>query len=284
VEISTMSLSTPTRPRPTGGTPYAESQPARAARHAAPNWLPVIGWFVDDGQRHSRINVVPMGNTVDPTERFTTTLRFFRGDEQPVHTFLSEPFAGDRIFRYDSGTLLESIGENSFEGLVEITARSLDHPPSHFPWIDSWLEFGAEDGSLSGSVPGFVFKGGTTKRVMSGKWQHWPGVAANDGFCTSVLLLNYHPRPTPVRFDLLAPSGRSLSSETLTLDARMPRTFELEQVIGGAPGLLTREGGFGSLRIWSAYKVPGFVMMRNRATGVVSSFDHTVPFAGTPID
>src|SRR6476646_5059791 len=112
-----------------------ETQTRRTMRHAAPDWLPVIGWFVDDGQRHSRINVVPMGNTVDPTERFTTTLKFFRGAEQPVHTFLSEAFAGDRIFRYDSATLLAAIGENSFEGLVEITARSLENAPSHFPWI-----------------------------------------------------------------------------------------------------------------------------------------------------
>jgi hypothetical protein len=64
----------------------------------------------------------------------------------------------------------------------------------------------------------------------------------------------------------------------------MPHTFDLEHVIRGAHDLLRREGGFGSLRIWSAYKVPGFVLMRNRATGVVSSFDHTVPFAGAPID
>jgi hypothetical protein len=133
-------------------------------------------------------------------------------------------------------------------------------------------------------VPGFVFKGGTTKRVMSGKWQHWPGVAANKGYATSVLLLNYHPRPTAVRLDLFAPSARKLSSETLTVEARMPRTFDLEAVVPGACDLLSGEGGFGSLRIWSAYKLPGFVLMRNRSTGVISSFDHTVPFAGPPID
>jgi hypothetical protein len=277
-----MSVAAP--PRATSTTPYAETQPQRVVRHAAPDWLPVIGWFVDDGQRYSRINVVPLGNTIDPSERFSVTLKFFRGGEQPVHTFLSQPFGGDEIFRFESAALLEALGQSRFEGLVEITARSLDNPPSHFPWIDSWLEFAASDGSLSGSVPGFVFKGGTTKRVMSGKWQHWPGVAASDGYATSVLLLNYHPRPTAVRFDLFAPSGRCLSSETRSIDARMPQTFELEDVVAGARELLSREGGFGSLRIWSAYKVPGFVLMRNRATGVVSSFDHTVPFAGPPID
>lgn len=261
-----------------------ETRPQRTLRHAAPDWLPVIGWFVDDGLRHSHINLVPLGNTTDPHERFGVTLKFFRGAEQPVHTFLSEPFAGDHIFRYDSAALLASIGEPRFEGLVEITARSLDNPPSHFPWVDSWLEFSADDGTLSGSVPGFVFKGGTTKRVMSGKWQHWPGVASSAEYCSEVLLLNYHPRPTPVRFDLFAPSGRSLSSETLSVDPRMPRTFALEEVISGSRGLLEREGGFGSLRIWSAYKVPGFVLMRNRGSGIVSSFDHTVPFAGNPID
>lgn len=277
-----MSVAAP--PRPTAVIPYTESQPRRAPRHAAPDWLPVIGWFVDDGQRHSRINVVPMGNTTDPHERFTVTLKFFRGAEQPVHTFLSQPFAGDEIFRYESAELLEALGESRFEGLVEITARSLENPPSHFPWVDSWLEFWADDGSLSGSVPGFVFKGGTTKQVMSGKWQHWPGVAADSGYAASVLLLNYHPRPTAVRFDLFAPSGRCLSSDTPTIDARMPRTFELETMVAGARGLLSAEGGFGSLRIWSAYKLPGFVLMRNRVTGVISSFDHTVPFAGPPID
>ena len=277
-----MSISAPDRP--VAAIPYAESQPRRVTGHAAPDWLPVIGWFVDDGLRHSRINVVPMGNTVEPTERFGTTLKFFRGAERPVHTFLSEPFAGDQIFRYESAALLEAIGETRFEGLVEITARSLDNPPSHFPWIDSWLEFSADDGTLSGSVPGFVFKGGTTKRVMSGKWQHWPGVAASSEYSTEVLLLNYHPRPTPVRFDLLSPSGRRISSETVSIEARMPRTFALEDLVRGARELLSREGGFGSLRIWSAYKVPGCVLMRNRVSGIVSSFDHTVPFAGAPIE
>ena len=124
----------------------------------------------------------------------------------------------------------------------------------------------------------------TTKRVMSGKWQHWPGVATNSEYGCEVLLLNYHPRPTRLRLDLFAPSGRSVSSETLSLEPRMPRTFALDEVIPGSRELLSREGGFGSLRIWSTYKVPGFVLMRNRSTGVVSSFDHTVPFAGTPID
>jgi hypothetical protein len=268
----------------TEAIPYAESQPQRTMRHASPEWLPVIGWFVDDGQRHSRINVVPLGNTVDPNEGFTASLKFFRGGEQPVHTFLSKPFAGDQIFRYESAELLAALGETKFEGLVEITARSLANPPDHFPWVDSWLEFTADDGSLSGSVPGFVFKGGTTKRVMSGKWQHWPGIAANASFASAVLLLNYHPRPTSVRLDLFAPSGRSLSSDTVSIDARMPRTFDLEEILPQARDLLSNEGGFGSLRIWSSYKLPGFILMRNRSTGVITSFDHTVPFAGPPID
>ena len=79
--------------------------------------------------RHSRINVIPLGNTVDPHERFAATLKFFRGGDQPVHTFISQPFAGDQIFRYESADLLTALGEPTFEGLVEITARSLDNPP-----------------------------------------------------------------------------------------------------------------------------------------------------------
>src|ERR1041385_1401238 len=115
-----MNVSAPTRP--TSPTPYAESQPQPLVRRASPDWLPVIGWFVDDGLRHSRINVVPLGNTVDPHERFAVTLKFFRGAEEPVHTELSEPFSGDQVFRFESAALLESIGERRFEGLVEITA------------------------------------------------------------------------------------------------------------------------------------------------------------------
>jgi hypothetical protein len=279
-----MSISAPPRTTPAHSTPYTEAQPQRQIKRASPDWLPVIGWFIDDGFRHSRINVIPLGNTIDPHERFAVTLKFFQGADQPVFTFLSKPFAGDNTFRYESSELLDALGETRFEGLVEITARSLENPPSHFPWVDSWLEFSANDGSLSGSVPGFVFKGGTTKRVMSGKWQHWPGIAANDQYASSVLLLNYHPRPTELRFDLFSPSGRELRSETVAIEARMPCTFDLEYAIPGAREMLTSEGGFGSLRIWSAYKLPGFVLMRNRATGVVSSFDHTVPFAGSPID
>jgi len=271
-------------PRPTAATPYAESQPQPLIRRASPDWLPVIGWFVDDGVRHSRINVIPLGNTIDPHERFAVTLKFFAGQEAPIHTFLSEPFSGDDTFRYESADLLAAVGAARFEGLVEITARSRDNPPGHFPWVDSWLEFYADDSSLSGSVPGFVFKGGTTKRVMSGKWQHWPGIAANEQYVSSVLLLNYHPRPTEVRFDLFAPSGRELRSATLSIEPRLPATFDLETVIPGATDLLRGEGGYGSLRVWSAYKLPGFVLMCNRATGIISSFDHTVPFAGPAID
>jgi hypothetical protein len=277
-----MSIATP--PRTTAPTPYAESQPQPVTRRTSPDWLPVIGWFVDDGLRHSRINVIPLGNTIDPYERFAVTLKFFSGRDEPIHTFISEPFAGDTTFRYESANLLQALGVGTFEGLVEITARSLDNPPGPFPWVDSWLEFYADDSSLSGSVPGFVFKGGTTKRVMSGKWQHWPGIAASDQYATSMLLLNYHPRPTQVRFDLFAPSGREMRSETLSIAARMPATFDLETVLSDARTLLKGGGGFGSLRIWSAYKLPGFVLIRNRQTGVVSSFDHTVPFAGPPID
>jgi hypothetical protein len=133
-------------------------------------------------------------------------------------------------------------------------------------------------------VPGFVFKGGTTKRVMSGKWQHWPGIAANAEYASSLLLLNYHPRPTEVRLDLFAPSGRSLSSTPLSIPPRVPLTLDLEEQLPQARRLLEREGGFGALRVWSAYKLPGFVLMRNRHTGAITSFDHTVPFAGPPID
>jgi hypothetical protein len=271
-------------PRDTPAIPFAESQPQRSVRHASPDWLPVIGWFMGGGGRHSRINVVPLGNTTDPHERFAVQLKFFCGAEQPVHTHLSQPFGGDEVFRYDSAELLAALDRTVFEGLVEITARSLEKTPAHFPWVDSWLEFSADDGSLSGSVPGFVFKGGTTKRVMSGKWQHWPGIAASEQYASAVLLLNYHPRPTPVRFDLFSPSGVCVSSAPLEIAARMPHTFDLEAAIPAARELLGTEGGFGSLRIWSAYKLPGFVLMRHRVTGVVSSFDHTVPFAGPPID
>ena len=56
--------SSATRSVPT--IPYAESQPQRVVRRSSPDWLPVIGWFVDDGVRHSRINVIPLGNTIDP--------------------------------------------------------------------------------------------------------------------------------------------------------------------------------------------------------------------------
>src|SRR5215207_8746277 len=278
-----MSVAAPERLATVAG-PAVEVRPRPVMQRASPDWLPVIGWFVDDGVRHSRINVIPYGNTVDPHERFAAVLKFFRGADQPIHTFLSEPFSGDQIFRYESADLLSAIGETRFEGLVEITARSLDNAPGHFPWVDSWLEFYASDSTLSGSVPGFVFKGGTTKRVMSGKWQHWPGAAANDAYASSILLLNYHPRPTDLRFDLFAPSGRVQRSATLTVEARLPRTFELESVIPEARALLASEGGFGSLRIWSAYKLPGFVLMRNRVTNIVTCFDHTVPFAGPPID
>ncbi len=279
-----MSVATPNRAPATARTSSPEARLQPAARRQGPDWLPTLGWFVEDGRKHSRINVIPIGNTTDPNERFQTNLKFYCGAEEPVYTAISEPFCGDDNFRFEGRQLLEAIDQPAFEGLVEITARSLDNPPASFPWADSWLEFYADDGSFSGSVPGFVFKGGTTKRVMSGKWQHWPGIALDDDYSATVLLLNYHPRPTELRLDLFSVSGKRARSETLSIAPRLPRHFPLEEHIPGARELLAREGGFGSLRVWSAYKLPGFVMMENRHTGTVTSFDHTVPFAGTPID
>ena len=279
-----MSIAAPPRPTAPGATTATATLPFAPARRFGPDWLPTIGWFVEDGRRHSRINVIPTGNTTDPTERFTATLKFFRGSDQPLFTYVSEPFCGDENFRFEGRQLLAAIDEPGFEGLVEITARSLDNPPTHFPWADSWLEFYADDGTFSGSVPGFVFKGGTTKRVMSGKWQHWPGVVANDDYATTLLVLNYHPRPIDLRLEALSPSGGLARSAVLTVAPRMPAHFPLEEHIPGVRNLLASGRGVGSLRVWSAYKLPGFVAIENRRTGVVSSFDHTVPFAGTPIE
>lgn len=271
----------PQRPSP---GPHNQAQLQSVVRRSSPDWLPVIGWFIEDGLRHTRVNVIPLANTVDAGERFVTVMKFYRGAADPVHTYHSERFGGDQNLRFDGRALLPAIGETSFEGLVEITTRSVDRQPRHFSWVESWLEFYADDGSLSGSVPGSVFKGGTTKRVMSGKWQHWPGIAANADYASAVLLLNYHPRPIETRLDLFAPSGRSVGSSVLRVEPHLPRTFDLEEHVAGARDLLQREGGFGSLRIWSAYKLPGFVLIRRRHTGTITSFDHTGPFSGSPVD
>src|SRR5688500_16979460 len=119
-------MSTSAPPRATASIPYAETQPQQAALRGSRDWLPVLGWFVDDGVRHSRVDVIPCGNTVDPNERFVTVLNFFRGKEEPIYTYISDSFAGDDNFRYESHELLRAIREPTFEGLVEITARSLD--------------------------------------------------------------------------------------------------------------------------------------------------------------
>lgn len=266
------------------GAAESQPRPQPITRRASADWLPLLGWFVEQGALHSRINVIPAANTLDPAEPFSATLKFFRGAPEPVHVVTSPPFSGDQTFRYEGAELLAALGLPAFDGLVEITVRSLSRPPAPFPWADSWFEFYAEDGSFSGSVPGFVFKGGTTKRVMSGKWQHWPGIAASAEYASTLLLLNYHPRPVEARLDLFAPSGASLSSPAVALAPHLPRRLELEEVVPGARRLLEAEGGFGSLRVWSTYKLPGFVAMRRRDSGVTVAFDHTVPFAGPPVD
>jgi hypothetical protein len=271
-------------PRPTAAVAAPGIAPRQVTGHGTPDWLPTLGWFVERGNLHSRINVVPLGNSRILTERFGVTLKFFRGAAQPVHVVISEPFAGDNTYRFEGQKLLDALGVTEFEGLVEITVRSLENPPREFAWADSWLEFFADDGTFSGSVPGFVFKGGTTKRVMSGKWQHWPGVAANPDYATTLLVLNYHPRPVELRFDVFAPSGRVKQSPVLTLAPHLPHRIEIDEVIPDLRELIEEEGGFGSMRIWSTYKLPGFVAIRNRRSGVTVSFDHTVPFAGPPVD
>ena len=173
-----MSVDAP--PRATEAIPYAESQPQRAIRHASPDWLPVIGWFVDDGLRHSRINVVPLA-------QYRRSERALRGDAQ---VFPRRRAAGAHLHLASRSPAIRSSdtrARSCCRRWANRRSRGWSRSPPevwttrrrHFPWVDSWLEFSADDGSLSGSVPGFVFKGGTTKRVMSGKWQHWPGVAAN---------------------------------------------------------------------------------------------------------
>src|SRR5262249_52006601 len=104
-----MSVSAPPRPRLTTSVRYTEPQPRPVIRRASPDGLPVIGWCIGDGLRHSRITVTPLGNPIDPHERFAVTLKFFAGQEEPFHTFLSEPFAGDDMFRYESADLLAAL-------------------------------------------------------------------------------------------------------------------------------------------------------------------------------
>ena len=274
-----MSVAEPARPivRP------ADALPVPPVRHA-PDWLPEMGWFVEGGGRHTRIYVDPIGITQDRKERITVTIKFFRGGAQPDYRYVSPPFAGSETFCYSGDDLLEAIGDSSFEGQVEVTVRRLDRSPSEFLFADCWFEFSSDDGTLNGSMPGFLFKGGITKRMMSAKWQHWPGVAANDQYRTSVLLLNYHAKPVEVRFDLFAPSGASRSSAPFEIAPHKPSLTRIEDAIPGARELLSQEGGFGAVRVYSPYKLPGFVMMEQRATGVVTCFDHTSPFGGPLVD
>ncbi len=218
-------------------------------------------------------------------ERFMALLKFYRGAEEPVFTYLSDSFAGDQNFRFEGAQLLAAIGESHFEGIVEITARSLDHPPTHFPWIDSWLEFWSDDGAFSGSVPGFVFKGGTTKRVMSGKWQHWPGAVAERRVpdVGAAAQLPSAPDAAPTRPVRALGAHAQLGACSRCRRARRA-TSRSRRTCPTRAALLSAEGGIGSLRIWSAYKLPGFVMIGNRNTGVITSFDHTVPYAGAPVE
>ena len=108
---------------------------SESVQRTSPDWLPVIGWFVDDGLRHSRINVVPLGNTVDPHERFAVTAKFFSGRDEPIHTFLSEPFSGDDTFRYESADLLPRSASRGSRAWSR-SRRGAWTTPRAFPWVD----------------------------------------------------------------------------------------------------------------------------------------------------
>jgi hypothetical protein len=99
----------------------------------------------------------------------------------------------------------------------------------------------------------------------------------SDRFASRVLLVNAHDRPIQSNITLYNQEGKHVQSRMLTVPP-WDHIFPIldRELMQSTPDFLS-PSGIGSLVVWTRHRIPSFVAIQNNQTGVLMSFDHTMP-------
>lgn len=242
-------------------------------------WAPGYCWAREGPEFATRLNFVPRVFARDETEEFGGSVHLYTGHPIASKRFHLPTFSMSHELRLPFREILEKVGMESFDGLVEIHAWSttkVPHP-DEAKFLEVWVDVASRDGRFYISYPAVPNRGQFFK-VFSGQYQVWPGIVMKGPMTSDIVILNANRRPVPCRVTLYNSRGESLESAEFDAPHRSVRVHPLEELIPGSRELLTKTDGIGSIRVYFKFKLNGYVMFRNRETGTVSSFDHLSPF------
>jgi hypothetical protein len=249
------------------------------AAPVAAAWAPGYAWGRETTEFQTRLNFVPRVFARDEEERFAGEIHLYTGHAIASKKFALPEHSCAKELRLPLRDVLDNVGLDSFDGLLEIHAHSTTKvpEPNLAKFLEVWVDVASRDGKFYISYPAVPNRGQFFK-VFTGQYQVWPGILMKGATTSDVVLINANRKPVPAKFALFNSDGECAEGPEFEAPFRSVVQHRLEEEIPGARALLEKTGGIGSLRVWFKFKLNAYVMFRNRETGTVSSFDHLSPY------
>jgi len=248
----------------------------RSTANELDQWIPLYSWAQERPDFHCRLNIYPRIVSRNETDRFRCRLRYFSRGAEPIGEFFTEEVTGDGVLRLPLRKAADAMGLATLDGVMEVHTFQVGAQPPTPRFLKCWMDFESEDGRWFASLPCAPFRG-ARKSMISPESQVQPGIVADDTYRTHLLAINPMPRSASFFVTLYNAAGAPLSGFRHTLGPCDYLVRPLEEIY---PDLRQHfaPGGIGSIRLDGDYKLLGWYIIENRATGRVYCMDHFAPF------
>jgi hypothetical protein len=239
-------------------------------------WIPLYSWARELPDFHCRLNIYPRIVTREANDRFRCRLRFYSREPEPLGEYLTEEVTGDSVLRVPLRKVADAMGLPTLRGIMEVHTFQVNNQPVSPRFLKCWMDYESADGRWFASLPCAPFRG-ARKSMLSPESQVQPGIVADDQFRTYLLAINPMPRSASFTATAYNAAGVPRSGFRHELQPHDYLFRPLEEIY---PDLRQHfaPGGIGSIRLDGDYKLLGWYIIENRATGVVRCMDHFAPF------
>ena len=235
-----------------------------------------VGWLPHTGDYATVINHFPSDNIHPPWVPLGTKGRFFATvclyDEGKLVTKLHSACCDETgCLRFDLDDALKLLPP--FSGMLVIEY----HHEKKIPIELYTAHIHRQTGSyFACAINTFVgndlypsFRASHMDNVM-----FFPGLVFDEQTETSFIMVNPFHLKFPFQIHLIFGDGTKQQSEVLELKPMHLQTYQLEELFPGCRERSAAFGGRTSLCVTSQYKQAGYLVLRDRETGIVTTLDH----------
>lgn len=188
-------------------------------------------------------------------------------------TFSSEQCSEEGNIRVDFDDMARAVGR-PLQGMVFVELFESARIP-----VDVYVSAVEKKTGVYVSYPALAFMG---DRIYANVHTHqlentnfWPGVASTENTEVSVVVINPYEDPFFFQVHLIAEDGSRRQSKAIKTKPLTQVTVSLDELFTVETLRDITRGGRGTICIASQYKHIGYVMFRDRTSGIITSVDHT---------